>query len=141
MLVVSTSTAILTELRELRFKHVFWQRREELVATTRFYVVGHGALEALVSPPDGLSARSLQLLVPSLPAQSEADAFRCQLDARAAARIQGWRRDREVLDPVPLLAIPGFWRNDSADFYDDLRNVRFVPVSRRAEAASRLKAG
>jgi hypothetical protein len=141
MLVVSTSAAVLAELRELRFQHVFWQRREELVTTTRFYVVGHGALEALVTPPDGLSARSLQLLVPHLPAASEADAFRSELDALAARRIQAWQTERSVLDPVPLLAIPGFWPNDSAAFYEDLRNVRFVPISRRPEATSRLTPG
>lgn len=138
MLVVSTSPAVLEELRELHFRHVFWERREELVATTRFYVVGHGALEALVTPPDGLTARSLQLLVPRLPQASEADAFRAELDDRAATRIQAWRSERSVLDPVPLLAIPGFWHNDSAAFYDDLRNVRFVPISRRAKGTSGL---
>jgi hypothetical protein len=141
MLVVSTSAAVLAELRELRFKQAFWERREEVMATTRFFVVGHGALEALITPPDGLTARSLQLLVPRLPSAADADAFRCELDASVAARIEGWRRHRIVLDPVPLLAIPGFWPNDSAAFYDDLRNVRFVPVSRRAQATSRLTAG
>lgn len=144
MLVASTSQAMLDELRELRFEHAMWERRDELLATTRFFVVGHGTLEVLVDPPAGLTARSLQFLVERLPDARDADAadaFRWELDARAAAEIGGWRETRSVLDPLPVLAIPGFWDNDSSEFYGDRRNVRFVPISRRHEARARLTPG
>ena len=45
MLVVSTSRSVLDELRALHFKRAFWKRRAELLATTRFWVIGHGTLE------------------------------------------------------------------------------------------------
>ncbi len=131
MLVVSTSRAVLESMRALHFKHVFWERRAEVLETTRFHVVGHGMLESLLVPHAGLSARSLLLHVPSLPAPEHNDAFRFQLDVLAAARIQAWRGARTILDPVPVLAIPGYSDNDSADFYEDLRNIRFHPQSRR----------
>jgi|GEM_PF-697184 len=133
MLVVSSSRDVLEELRALRFKRAFWERREDLASTTRFWIVGHGLLEALLVPHPGLTARSLLLHVPSLPPQGQAasDALRFELDTVVATRIRAWRSGRTVLDPVPVLAIPGYGDNDFADFYEDLRNIRFVPSSRR----------
>jgi len=131
MLVLSTSRAVLEELRALRFKRAFWERREELLSTTRFWIVGHGMLESLLVPHPGLAARSLQLHVSSLPSQESSEAFRFEIDTLAAARVHAWRAGGTVLDPVPVLAIPGYSDNHSGDFYEDLRNVRFEPISRR----------
>ncbi|HEY0468404.1 MAG TPA: DUF3025 domain-containing protein [Polyangiaceae bacterium] len=133
MLVLSTSRSVLEELRALRFKRAFWEQRGELLNTTRFWVVGHGLLESLLVPHPGLAARSLLLHVPSLPSgdQAASDALRFEIDGIAAARILAWRGRRTVLDPVPVLAIPGFSENDSPDFYEQIRNVRFEPISRR----------
>jgi hypothetical protein len=131
LLVLSTSASVLEELRGLRFRRAFWERREELLETTRFWLVGHGLLESLMAPPPGLSVRALLLHTPSLPTAEDSDAQRCELDARVAALIQKWRTARTVLDPLPVLCIPGYSNNDFAEFYDDMRNVRFVPCSRR----------
>ena len=135
MLVVSTSQSVLAELRALKFRRVFWERRAELLATTRFWLVGHGMLESLLSPHPALAARSLQLHLPSLPAAEHSDQLRFELDSLAAAHIQGWRAVRSVLDPVPLLAIPGYCDNDAPEFYDDPQNLHFEPISRRPASA------
>ena len=133
MLVLSTSRSVLEELRALHFKRAFWERRAELLGTTRFWIVGHGLLESLLTPHPGLTARSLLLHVPSLPSpgQPGSDEFRFEIDAIAAARIHAWRSGRTVLDPVPVLAIPGHSDNDARDFYEDMTNIRFEPSSRR----------
>ncbi|MES1186175.1 MAG: DUF3025 domain-containing protein [Myxococcales bacterium] len=131
MLVVSTSRPVLAELQALRFKRAFWELRAELTATTRFWLVGHGMLESLLQPHPNLAARSLLLHVPTLPTDEVDDSFRFELDALAASRIQAWRSARTVLDPIPLLAIPGYSDNEAAEFYDDPRNIRFEPISRR----------
>ncbi len=138
MLVTSTSARLLAELRALRFKRAFWDMRAELLETTQFWLVGHGMLESLLTPHTALAARSLLLHVPSHPTAEKADAFRWELDALVAAQVQTWRTTRPVLDIVPLLAIPGYWDNDSADFYDDPANIRFDPSSRRPAAATEL---
>lgn len=140
MLVVSTSREVLSALQALHFKRAFWDLRAELVATTRFWLVGHGMLESLLQPHPNLAARSLLLHLPALPTTDVSDAFRFELDAAAAALIQGWRVARTVLDPIPLLAIPGYADNDSADFYDDARNIRFEPISRRPTGIPSLSA-
>jgi len=135
MLVLSTSSAVLEQLRALQFKRMFWDRRAELLNTTRFWIVGHGLLESLLVPHSGLAARSLLLHVETLPSeiagQSGSDEFRFEIDRVAAAQIDSWRWARAVLDPVPVLAIPGYSDNQSREFYDDMRNVRFEPISRR----------
>lgn len=130
VLVLSTSRSVLEELRGLRFKRAFWERRAEVLETTRFWVVGHGLLESLLNPRPGFVARSLQRHVPSLPALSTNDELRFELDAAIAAAIQDWPRARPVLDPIPVLTIPGFSDNDSLEFYEDAHNVRFEPISR-----------
>lgn len=135
LLVASTSRNLLEELRALRFKAVFWQRREELLATTRFYVIGHGLLESLLTPHPRLAARSLLLHVPTL-SLSDSDQQRFALDALAAERIHGWRQHPAMLDPIPVLAIPGYAANDSAAFYDDPQNQPFRPVSVRPPSVS-----
>src|SRR4051812_19592963 len=48
MLVVSTSRSVLEALRALHFKRAFWDMRDEVRATTRFWLVGHGMLESLL---------------------------------------------------------------------------------------------
>lgn len=134
ILVVSTSQELLADLRELRFKRLFWERRAELLRTTRFWLVGHGSLESLLAPHPGLAAKGLLLHVPSLPAPDGWDALRFELDATAAAHVEAWRTARSVLDPVPLSGIPGFWDNDFAEFYDDASHFRFERRSRRPGA-------
>lgn len=136
LLVVTSSAEIIEDLRELRFKRVFWERRAELAATTRFWIVGHGLLESLLWPHPGLAAKSLLLHWPEPPADLHDDALRFAVDAAAAAEVDSWRTVRVVLDPVPVLAIPGYSENDSAAFYDDRQNIPFDPCSRRPVRAS-----
>jgi len=136
MLVVSTSLTVLEELRALRFRQVFWEQREELLASTRFWLVGHGMLESLLTPHPRLAARALLLHVPRLTKPAGADAVRLELDAEAAAHIHAWRSTPVVLDPIPLLAIPGYSNNAARAFYDDAQNLHFEPISRRPAAGS-----
>jgi hypothetical protein len=141
MLVLSSSQELLDELRELRFKQVFWERRAELVATTRFWIVGHGLLESLLEPHPGLTARSLllqvsELNVPEPTSTDSSDALRFAVDTLATRRIDGWRVARAVLDPIPVLGIPGYCDNGTAAFYDDRHNIPFDPCSRRHAAGA-----
>ena len=90
-------------------------------------------LESLLTPHSNLSVRSLLVQVPSLPPRAEQgnDELRWEIDQLVAKRIQAWRGVRTVLDPIPVLAIPGFSDNDAPEFYEDMRNIRFEPISRR----------
>jgi hypothetical protein len=124
MLVTSTSASLLDDLRALRFKRVFWDRRAELLETTQFWLIGHGTLESLLAPHLGLACKALLLEVPA-GSEAQRDAFRHEVDARAAQIIRSWRAGAPVLDPVPVLGVPGYADNDAGEFYDDVRYFRF----------------
>lgn len=125
IIVASSSPELLQELRELRFKRVFWERRGELLATTRFWIVGHGTLESLLTPHLGLASKAVLLDLPRAPATYDSDELRRDSDRRVAELIRGWRGNAPVLDPIPLLGIPGYADNAAPDFYDDARYFRF----------------
>ncbi len=125
MVVVSTSPSVLEALRALHFKQAFWARRSELLSTTRFLAgwPRHAGVAADAPPrPVGAQPAAARAVV-AAPLTRRTRTTRCasKSTAPAAARIHAWRSVREVLDPIPVLAIPGYSDNDSADFYDDLR--------------------
>jgi hypothetical protein len=134
IIVASSSGELLQELRDLRFKRVFWERRAELMSTSQFWIVGHGTLESLLTPHLGLASKAVLLELPRPPRSYDADALRVAIDAQVAALIAGWRGAAPVLDPIPLLGIPGYADNAAAEFYDDARYFRF---ERRTAAATR----
>jgi len=123
MIVTSSSPGLLDDLRALRFKRVFWERRMELLETTRFWVIGHGSLESLLAPHLGLACKAI-LLERDLPDRDD-DTTRHALDAQVATLIRSWHQTGPRLDPIPLLGIPGYTDNASPDFYDDPRHFRF----------------
>jgi len=125
LIVASSSAELLAGLGGLRFKMVFWERREELLATTRFWVVGHGMLESLLTPHLGLSGKAVLVQLPRPPASYAADELRFGVDTLVAERIAGWRGRAPVLGPVPVLGIPGCADNSAPSFYDDTRYFRF----------------
>lgn len=137
MIVVSRSRPLLEGLRALQFKRVFWEQRRELSESTRFWIVGHGLLESLLKPHPRLVARSLLLHVPD-EVRSMDHELMLRCDGRVAARVRDWRRARNVLDPIPVCAIPDFADNASADFYADPQRLPFEPISRRPASSEFL---
>jgi hypothetical protein len=137
ILVLSRSPRVLAALRALHFRHAFWELREELLLTTRFWIIGHGLLESLLEPHPRLAARGLLIELPQLPVGGDAvhafetDELRFAVDALVAAHLETWRASPSVLDPIPVMAIPRFSDNARAAFYDEPSNLVFEPVSRR----------
>jgi hypothetical protein len=125
IIIASSNGELLNELRELRFKRVFWERRAELAATTRFWIVGHGTLESLLTPHLGLASKAVLLDLPNAPGSYDPDELRCAVDRRVAELIAAWPGRAPVLDPIPLLGIPDYADNAAAEFYDDARYFRF----------------
>jgi len=123
MIVTSSSSSLLDDLRALRFKRVFWERRAELLETTRFWVIGHGLLESLLAPHLALASKAIFIARDEPPRDD--DTFRQQLDAEVSAIIHGWYASAPRLEPIPVLGIPGYADNAHAEFYDDARYFRF----------------
>lgn len=49
-----------------------------------------------------------------------------------------WRSAPNVLDPIPVCAIPDFADNRSAAFYDDRQRLPFDTISRRPASSEFL---
>lgn len=125
VIVASSSPELLADLGALRFKRAFWERRAELAATTRFWLLGHGMLESLLAPHRGLSGKAVLLELPRAPHTYADDELRASVDERVAGAIASWRSVAPSLDPLPVLGIPGYSDEQCSEFYDDARYFRF----------------
>jgi hypothetical protein len=123
VLVACEDASLLTLLREFRWKQLFVDRRDEVIAKMRFALIGHGLMERCLAPFIGLTGKAILLHVNS-------DA---SLDAAAAEWIG---KDTNLssshnLAPLPLLGIPGWdQRSDDPAFYD---NTQYFRPGRMAE--------
>jgi hypothetical protein len=121
-------------LREFKWKELFWQRREEVLASMRFYVFGHSIYEKALQPYKGITAKTVIYDVPARELERELPQQLAALDARLAryfAEPQALA-STEAYAPLPVLGIPG-WDADNADerYYDDTQHFR--PGRRSAE--------
>jgi hypothetical protein len=122
LIVVSESAELLDLLRGFRWRELFWDRRAQVVAHVRWFVVGHAQYEKLLQPYVGITAKALTFEVePGFCERAYAEQVE-QADALAAARIlqPASLPSAAALAPVPVLGIPGwFGAAMHAAFYDD----------------------
>ena len=127
MVVLSSDTGVLGDLKEMKFKRVFWERRATLAQTTRFVLVGHGSMESLLTPHLGLAAKALLVHDAHIAERNES---LCEfVDQLASARVAKWPQRLEPLYPIPMLGIPEWHSNDCEPLYDD---SRYFPAQRFA---------
>lgn len=108
---LAASEALLSALSGRRWRELFGPLRP-LWGEARLWVVGHAALEKLVSPYKSITAHVLAA-PQGLETTDEADAW-----------LAGWlsaeRLAPKPFAPLPLLGVPGWWAdNEEAGFYDD----------------------
>ena len=106
---------LLSLLRDLRWRELFWDCREAVLASMRFLVLGHAVLEQALRPWPGITCKALLVSRPD------------DLDAQAAgwlARLPAHATPRD-LGPLPIFGYPG-WIGESASaaFYEDTRYFR-----------------
>jgi len=122
VVVASSEPRVARLIVDFRWKELFWIRRAELEATTRFFAFGHALHEKALDPFIGMVAKTIFMPVeaafPSLdPARqvAEADAF---LAAHFANRANF--TSAKSMAPMPVLGIPGWHPSTSLEsFYDD----------------------
>ena len=116
--VVSTSSPEVTRLiREFEWKALFWNRREELLRSTRFMVFGHACYEQALEPYIGMVAKTV-FVGPG------------PVDGLLAAHFadRGNFASPRSMAPMPVLGVPG-WHSSTAieAFYDDAKHFRSRP--------------
>jgi len=108
-----------------RWREVFVDRREELLASTRFVVFGHASHDLLAAPFVGLCGKALFIEVGEAWLDLPASGQLAELDARLAEVFDGQDLSPRDWQPLPLLGIPGATaENERADYYDDARQFR-----------------
>ena len=127
MVVLSCSEQLLELLREFRWKELFWAHRDAVQADMRFLLFGHAMYEKALHPFVGMTAKSVLLHVPGETLKLQGHALNDAVDLRLADYVADASRltRGKSLSPVPVLGVPGWWRqNEAANFYDDVSYFR-----------------
>ena len=115
---------LLDDLRAFSWKRLFWERRERVCASMRVYLFGHALFEKALDPYVGMTAHALLLPVPRALVAAPPALQLVEIDALAAGEVDAMTTP-QALSPLPLLGVPGWWRENAASaFYDDTRYFR-----------------
>ena len=119
VLVLSAEPTIFESLAALQWREVFWERRAELLQTTRFLVFGHGLLDALRDPHPRLMGKALFARVAADRLKLTGSEFRVFVDGALAARLPEFLSEPARLHPLPVLGVPGWSDNQARAYYQD----------------------
>jgi hypothetical protein len=135
-IIAYTDPGLIDDLNAFRWKRLFWERRERVLATSRVYVFGHAIFQKALEPYVGMTACAKPLAVSAdfLSLSSERQLARidelgseCVSDPQAFAKPQ-------MLAPLPLLGVPGWWApNERESFYENETYFRRGRAKRAAE--------
>ena len=122
VVVLSSDASLLEEMREFRWKELFWKRREEVGKRMRFFLFGHALYHKALDPFVGMTGKAVLLRVPDAFAQLPLNSQITEADRLLAAHIGDRTRlshGRE-LSPLPVLGVPGWWGgNEQESFYEN----------------------
>ena len=114
-------------LLDFRWSELFWQRRNELVTGTGFYIIGHGLYEKARHPYIGFTGQALLLPVAAEFFSWPLAQRLAHLDELLANHLLDANHCSQTssLSPLPLLGIPGWAvENESAAYYQNKRYFR-----------------
>jgi Protein of unknown function (DUF3025) len=107
--------SVVSLLKGLEWKKLFWDNRHTAVKAMRVVVFGHAVLEKALEPWPGIACKVIVAPADADP-DSAARAWLAALPADASPRL---------MPPLPIFGFPG-WHADNgrAGFYDDTRYFR-----------------
>ena len=127
VIVASRSPQLLRLIVDFEWKKLFWERREELAGSMRFFAFGHACYEQSLEPYIGMVAKTVFVPVDELFFMLPMESQVAQADALVAAHFASRARFRspKSMAPMPVLGVPGwhFAAQDEA-FYDDPGHFR-----------------
>jgi len=127
VIVASRSPQLLRLIVDFEWKKLFWERREELADSMRFFAFGHACYEQSLEPYIGMVAKTVFVPVDELFFMLPMESQVAQADALVAAHFASRARFRspKSMAPMPVLGVPGwhFAAQDEA-FYDDPGHFR-----------------
>ncbi|MFW2177097.1 MULTISPECIES: DUF3025 domain-containing protein [unclassified Moraxella] len=130
--VVSSDRRVLTALQQFDWQTALWQYRQSWLGTsdirqqTTFFPIGHALLEKLIEPRLPICSHTLLIEVTdeffgqTLPCQrQQLDDFLTDYFFHKTSQLTS-----KSFQPLPVLGIPNFCPNQSADFYQNTQVFR-----------------
>ena len=121
VIVVANDEALLAQMREFKWKELFWRNRARVVSAMRFFLFGHALYEKALQPFIGITGRGMMFQVGAdfFPAPLAAQLER--LDAMLAQRLLDTAALNTTRDlaPVPILGVPGWCADNGRESYYD----------------------
>lgn len=131
--VASSAPHLLGLVVGFEWKELFWNRRDELLATTRFFAFGHACWEQSLAPYIGMVAKTVFVTVDESFLRLAPREQLARTDELLAAHFsdRGKFPSPKAMAPMPVLGVPG-WHpaTDTESFYDDAAHFRSKGVKR-----------
>jgi hypothetical protein len=127
VVVASSSPEMFRLIVDFEWKELFWRRRAELEATTRFLAFGHALHEKFLDPFIGMVAKSIFIPVDTGFVSLSVDDQVKRADEFLAAHFSDRANfaKAKLMPPMPVLGIPGWHPSTSLEsFYDDPLHFR-----------------
>jgi hypothetical protein len=127
VIISGSDRAALDALAHRDWNTAFVTHRKSWGTKLQVLVCGHAILEKFLNPYKSITAHALLVHAPDLPAAPEIDQ-----GLGAALDVPGWLTSPSSLSPLPLMGIPGWWREGHQDeeFYQDHQVFRPFPADR-----------
>lgn len=116
--------AIEHALRTHYWHHLLVKERQQFREHVEVFLFGHATMEKLVRPYKAITAHSLICWVePHFHVMSDAE--KCTLlDQQIAQHLTQTELSPRVFTPLPILGVPDWWPNQTAEFYADIAVFR-----------------
>ncbi len=127
VIVVYADSELAWLLRDFKWKELFWQRREQVMAAMGFYLFGHGLYEKALQPYIGMTGQGLMFAVEQAFFSWPLVQQLAHLDSLLADYLAGPKHclSTRELSPVPLLGVPNWAAdNDRAAYYENTSYFR-----------------
>ena len=129
LLVVTEHADVVKSLRAHDWERLFKDRRAAWPTEVHVIVFGHALLQKLVQPYKAVTAHALHVALPP-------GSLMHEIDHRMAATLNEQLSSADLM-PLPVLGIPGWWRqNENPDFYSD--RVVFRPAKMRRDRKAEM---
>ncbi len=132
VIVVASDDELIGQIREFKWKELFWRNRARVQAEMRFFLFGHALYEKALRPFTGITGRGIlfevetEFFAAPLTVQLE------RLDVMLARRLLDTDALKTTRDlaPVPILGVPGWCvDNEREQYYDNTDYFRPGRVS------------
>ena len=125
VIVVSDRPSLLQLLKDFAWRELFWQQRESVRNSMRFFVFGHGLYEKALKPYTGMTGKGLFFEVDAAFFAASVPQQLSRIDAMLVSVLSQTILRSSDLAPVPLLGYPGWVKeNDHEVYYENKQYFR-----------------